>query len=253
MSVTLPTNPPDAPVEKPVKGKFDPFHPEMPEIPGIHRGSSKVSREASVEGPREPEPGGVNRERLIQAGGIAVAVLLIGVVIFWWGGRRHGKGEALSSVSEVPEAAVPGPPLPNLNLAPQAASNVVATVDELSKPWATKKFTFVKPVTQENIPAMAVRLPGGELWAFSLQGPFGRCDLEYVSDLEKLASQYRYNASHPMVVSPCDRAVYDPLKVGSLGGNTWTRGEIVQGSGLRPPISIEVIVSGRSIIADYIE
>jgi hypothetical protein len=100
---------------------------------------------------------------------------------------------------------------------------------------------------------MAVRLPGGELWAFSLQGPFGRCDLEYVSDLEKLASQYRYNASHPMVVSPCDRAVYDPLKVGSLGGNTWARGEIVQGGGLRPPISIEVIVSGRSIIADNIE
>jgi hypothetical protein len=56
-----------------------------------------------------------------------------------------------------------------------------------------------------------------------------------------------------MVVSPCDRTVYDPLKVGSLGGNTWTRGEIVQGSGLRPPISIEVIVSGHSIIADNIE
>jgi hypothetical protein len=249
MSVKLPTNPPDTPVEKSVKGKFDPFHPEMPQIPGVHRGSSEIPREA----PREPEPSGVSPQRLIQAGGIAVAVLLIGVVIFWWGGRRHGKSEAVSSDSEVPEATVPAPPLPKLNLAPQGGSNVVATVDELSKAWATKKFTFVKPVTQENIPAMAVRLPGGELWAFSLQGPFGRCDLEYVSDLEKLASQYRYNASHPMVVSPCDRAVYDPLKVGSLGGNTWARGEIVQGSGLRPPISIEVIVSGRLILADNIE
>jgi hypothetical protein len=249
MSVKLPTSPPDAPVEKPVKGKFDPFRPDMPQIPGIHRGSSEVPSEAA----REREPGNVNPQRLIQGGGIAVAAVLIGLLIFWWNSKRHGGAEALSSDSEVSEPAVPASPLPKLDLGPQAGSNVVATVDELSKPWATKKFTFVKPVTQENIPALAVRLPGGELWAFSLHGPFGRCDLEYVSDLETLASQYKYNASHPMVVSPCDRTVYDPLKVGSLGGNTWTRGEIVQGSGLRPPISIEVIVSGHSIIADNIE
>jgi hypothetical protein len=56
-----------------------------------------------------------------------------------------------------------------------------------------------------------------------------------------------------MVVSPCDRTVYDPLKVGALGGNTWVRGEIVQGSALRPPISIDVKLRGRTIIADSIE
>jgi hypothetical protein len=56
-----------------------------------------------------------------------------------------------------------------------------------------------------------------------------------------------------MVVSPCDGTVYDPLKVGPLGGDTWARGEIVQGSSLRPPISIDVKVRGRSIVADSIE
>jgi hypothetical protein len=56
-----------------------------------------------------------------------------------------------------------------------------------------------------------------------------------------------------MVVNPCDATVYDPLKVGALGGNTWVRGAIVQGSGLRPPISIDVKVIGRSIFADSIE
>ena len=56
-----------------------------------------------------------------------------------------------------------------------------------------------------------------------------------------------------MVVNPCDSTVYDPLKVGAIGGNTWVRGEIVQGSGLRPPISIEVRVIGRSVVADSIE
>jgi hypothetical protein len=130
---------------------------------------------------------------------------------------------------------------------------VAATVEELSKPWAAKKFTFVKPVTQENIPAMVIRLPSGGLWAFSLQGPFGRCELEFVTDLATLATKYRYNASHPMVVNPCDSTVYDPMKIGALGGNTWVRGEIVQGNGLRPPISIDVKESGKSVIADSIE
>jgi hypothetical protein len=100
---------------------------------------------------------------------------------------------------------------------------------------------------------MVIRLPNGELWAFSLQGPFGRCELEFVTDLATLASKYSYTASHPMVVNPCDSTVYDPLKVGALGGNTWVRGEIVQGNSLRPPISIEVKVRGQSIVADSIE
>jgi len=56
-----------------------------------------------------------------------------------------------------------------------------------------------------------------------------------------------------MVASPCTNTVYDPLKVGALGGNVWVRGEIVQGGSLRPPISIDVVEKGSSIIADRIE
>ena len=100
---------------------------------------------------------------------------------------------------------------------------------------------------------MVIRLPGGGLWAFSLQEPYGKCELEFVTDLGRLATQYGYRASHPMVVNPCNNTVYDPLKVGSLGGNVWVRGEIVQGGGLRPPLAIDVRVSGHSIIADRIE
>jgi hypothetical protein len=43
------------------------------------------------------------------------------------------------------------------------------------------------------------------------------------------------------------------LKVGSIGGDTWARGEIVQGAGMRPPFSIDVKENGRSIIADNVE
>jgi hypothetical protein len=56
-----------------------------------------------------------------------------------------------------------------------------------------------------------------------------------------------------MVTNPCNSTVYDPLKMGPLERDVWVRGEIVQGGGLRPPISIDVQVSGHSIIADRIE
>jgi hypothetical protein len=129
---------------------------------------------------------------------------------------------------------------------------VAATAEQLSKPWASKQFNFVKPFTRENVSAIVIRLPGGGLWAFALQEPYGRCELEFVTDLPRLAKQYRYRANHPMVANPCNGTIYDPLKVGEFGG-VWIRGEIVQGGGLRPPISINVKLNGHSITADRME
>jgi hypothetical protein len=244
MPVKLPTNTPDLPPDKPVENKFDPFRPEMPQIPGVGPNAQQARRGFS----------GIDTQPLLKMGGIAAGVLLIGALIFWWfKSKPRGTGESASSETDVGEQSTPTASLPNVIAPVHDGPTVAATVDELSKPWAAKKFTFVKPVTQENIAAMVIRLPNGGLWALSLQAPFGRCELEFVADLNTLASKYGYNASHPMVVNPCDNTVYDPLKVGALGGNTWVRGEIVQGSGLRPPISIEVKERGKSIIADSIE
>lgn len=244
MPTKLPTKTPDAPSDKPVKNKFDPFRPEMPQIPGVSHGSRQTGR----------GPSGIHTQRLLQFGGTVAAVVLIGAAAFWWSKSKPSRAAGSpSSEPEVGKQATPVPPLPNPLAAVHEGATVAATVDELSKPWAAKKFTFVKPLMQENIDAMVIRLPGEGLWAFSLQEPFGRCELEFVSDLGKIASQYKYNASHPMVVNPCDRTVYDPLKVGPLGGGTWARGEIVQGSGLRPPFSIDVKVRDHSIVADSIE
>ncbi len=105
---------------------------------------------------------------------------------------------------------------------------------------------------------MVVRLPTGapgdsaSYWAFSLQAPFGRCELDYATDLAKLSSEYGYRASHPMVVDACNGTVYDPLTLGNVGG-AWVRGEIVQGSGIRPPLSIEVRVERGRVIATRME
>jgi len=244
MPVKLPTKTPDAPPVKPAESKFDAFHPEMPQIPGVGQGLPQP----------EQVPSGIDKQSLLQIGGIAAAVVLICALVLWWVKSNPHRAAKLSSADEeVADQTAPIPPLPSSVATVQEGPTVAATVDELSKPWDAKKFNFVKPLTHQSINGLVVRLPGGGLWAFSLQEPFGRCELEFVTDLAKLASQYKYSASHPMVVNPCDSTVYDPLKVGSIGGNTWARGEIVQGSGLRPPISIDVKVSGRSIIADNVE
>ena len=249
MTVKLPTNAPETAPERPVENesvqnKFDRFHPEMPRIPGVDR-RAQGTEDVSV---------GFDRRRILQIGGAAAAVFLIALIVFWRPrSKPSGPAGSTNSGANLTEQAAPAA-LPPSPIAPlQEGPIVAATLEELSKPWSVKKFVFLKSLTQERTDAMVIRIPGGGLWAFSLQGPFERCELEYVTDLRMLRSQYGYNAGHPMVVSPCDRTVYDPLKVGPIGSDTWARGEIVQGNALRPPLAIDVKVSGHSIIADSME
>jgi hypothetical protein len=230
-----PGNPPSNPPDKP-----DRLRAEMPNIPGVG-------------GARPGASAGANPARLAQIGGLAAAVLLIAVGILWWvRSSAHKAPEPASPESATAEPSVPAPaPTPEAPVG--GGPSIAATTEELASPWSAKKFNFVRPLTHENLNAIVIRLPGGGLWAFALQEPYGRCELEFVTDLGQLAKQYGYRASHPMVANPCNSTVYDPLKMGPLGGDVWVRGEIVQGGGLRPPISIEVQVSGNSIIADRIE
>ena len=174
------------------------FTPEMPQIPGVGQGLPQP----------EQVPSGIDKQSLLQIGGIAAAVVLICALVLWWVKSNPHRAAKLSSADEeVADQTAPIPPLPSSVATVQEGPTVAATVDELSKPWDAKKFNFVKPLTHQSINGLVVRLPGGGLWAFSLQEPFGRCELEFVTDLAKLASQYKYSASHPMVVNPCDSTV----------------------------------------------
>jgi hypothetical protein len=179
--------------------------------------------------------------------------LIAAAVVLWM-----KRGAPAAAETPAPEAAIAAPVEPPPALPDQIAPlpdgrSEAATTEELAKPWAAKKFVFVKPFTHDQVNAMVIRLPGAGLWAFAIQEPFGKCDLEYIMDLPQLSTDYAFKANHPMVVNPCNKTVYDPLKVGSLGGNVYVHGDIVQGNGLRPPISINVRQSGSSIIADQIE
>lgn len=240
----------------PVDQKIDPFKPQAPAIPGVPASGEKTSKPA----PRRPEPKPVPstvqasnareaRAKMIGVG-VGIAVALLAGVAFLYSG--HGSS-AKSNLNPMSSAAAPEPaepartePAQKLMIGP----GIVATTAELAKPWSSQEFLFRGPFSADPVSAMVVRLPGGQLWGFSLREPFGECELQYVTDLNALATKYGFQANHPMVVNPCTRAVYDLMRYG--GGapdGGLVRGDIVMGSGVRPPMAIEVRTSGRDIVA----
>jgi len=229
--------------------KSDRFKPAMPRIPGVsdNPAEPEIESQASVGNPTA---------RLAVPLG---AALVLGALVAWWMLRPAGPtpGAAL----EAPQDSSPSPPTipPRVAGAREDGSVEAASLQELAQPWSSKRFLFHKRSSGENIPAIVVRLPGGQssrsapFWAFSLQAPFGRCELEFITDLARLAREYSYKARHPMVTDACNGAIYDPLRLGTLPSGAWARGEVVNGAGIRPPVAIEVRVQGKRVVALRIE
>ena len=196
-----------------------------------------------------------NPGRAAQIGGAVAAVLLAGAATAWWGLRIRTETLKSPSPQTVPaltsEATTPIDR--QATVTATDGPTRVGTTEEFTKVWAAKEFIFIDPITSQTVKAMVIRLPNRALWAFALREPHGQCDLEFVTDLNRLEKQYGYQSNHPMVASPCSGTVYNPLKFDAIGGNTWARGAVVQGGGLRPPISINVQVLGQSVIASQIE
>ena len=207
---------------------------------------------------------GANRGPLNNPAIRMVVVLLAVLLVVFIGARwllrpRHAEAP---TAEPPPKIEVPSPaPDPNAAL-PHATEQDpgVATIAEMTQPWSSKQFFMRNGLTGENVPALLIRLPGGSAtqasayWAFSLNAPYGNCKMEYVTDLDKLKSDYDFNAAkHPMVGNPCNRTVFDPLKITNLPGNVWVRGAIAQGSDLRPPLGIELRIRGKSIEAIRME
>lgn len=179
--------------------------------------------------------------------GLASALVIGGIIL--WCVMRLVRTSRHDSRPQPTELQLPAraPKEPN-------GSVGLPTVQELGKPWSSKTFDFRKRLTGESIPSIVVRLPGGELgqpgayWAFSLQEPLGRCQLEYITDFQKLSADYDYKANHPMVGNPCSRTVFDPLQMTDTLGGTWVRGAIVKGYGFRPPLGIEIRIEHNQLV-----
>jgi hypothetical protein len=222
------------------------FKAEMPEIPGVS-GESSSSRQLSA-----------NPAVLLVVGLLAV------LLICFLGYRLllRPKHAEVPSAPSPPQLEVPAPAADPSAALPRAtaAAPDIATVAEMAKPWTTKDFFFANRLTDRDIPALLVRLPAGSAtqpegyWAFAMTSPFGNCQFEYLQDMDKLKSEYDFRGvKHPMVGNPCSRTVFDPLKMTSVPGNAWVRGAIVQGSDLRPPLSIEIKIEAKSIQAVRME
>jgi hypothetical protein len=219
----------------------DRFKAEMPQIPGV---SGPGSRSSAAANP---------------AVKLVIGLLAVLLVVFL-GARwalRPKRVEPIS-VEQQPQIEVPSPAPDPSSLLPHAteAHPGIAGVEEMAKPWSSTQFFIRNGLTGENVPAMLIRLPTGSAsqpsgyWGFSLNAPYGNCQLEYITDLNKLKTDYGFRApKHPMVGNPCSRTVFDPLKMSNLPGNVWVRGGIVQGSDLRPPLGVEIEVKGKDILA----
>lgn len=230
--------------------KKDAFNPQQPTIPG-------VSKSRPQSGPTQsPTQSSVAPSGLTQSAGlptwitlsIAGALILV-IVGVWWIRRTPAEEITSAQTIDLPAAAAASPnPASNLPVAP----GEVATTDELASTWAAKKFLFHSSINGDQIPAMIVHLPGGTYWGFSLREPYGTCEMEWVTDLQKLESEYKYRAQHAMVADPCNHSVFDLTRYGS-GPNGLVRGEIKQGAAVRPPIAIEIETKGKRLLATRME
>jgi hypothetical protein len=233
-------------------GKTDPFKPQQPRIPGVSKSAPKAlpTEDAAEAAPLSrtsvlwplPIP-----PKLIVAG--LAGALVLGGGIAWWSHRSSAKEVDSVTASEPakPAATAPKPP-EKLAIAP----GEVATTDELAKPWSSRRFIFREPGTFKDTLGIVVHLPDGTYWGLSLREPYGSCELEFVTDLKKLETEYHYRASHPMVGDPCNRTVFDLTRYGNAPGGL-VRGEIAQGAGARPPTAIEIRTHGKQILAIRME
>ena len=231
----------------PDKKYVDPFKPQQPQIPGVavgKRAEETVAPLHEVDGAEAPQARGKTAAWIA---GFGVAIVFCGLAFVWHAhsGSFSKPEQSVDLAAEPPLAASdPSAPAEALPVGP----GPVATISELSAPWSAKRFLFRNPLTSQTTPAVVVHLPQGAYWGISLREPFGKCDLEFITDTKKLQEDYNYQASYPMVVNPCNRTVFELSKYGSAPGGL-VRGEVVQGPSIRPPLAIEISTRGNHIIA----
>ena len=242
------------------QGKFDPFKPAQPRIPGVSDAPAAPPPETAPEKPALRSKLTPKWMAIGAAGAVVLGILLAAILL------RPSAPSAPPSTPAPEVAAAPEPvaaaaassPKTMIAEVPPIYPDEVATTGEMDKPWTSRRFNFLKNISLGPVPAMLVRLPGGSAtsadsyWAFALKSRYGKCNLELVTDLERLRSDFGYRAQHPMIVEPCSSTVFDPLQRGTVSG-AWVRGPVVQGAGLRPPLMIEVQVRGNRILAVQME
>lgn len=207
-----------------------------------------AQRPVSNESPRAASLSQKQRQMIVLAMFLTASAAISSFWIAWKLDRSktaapHGTASpAAEGPASQPETSSNGPHAPG----------VIASQEELARPWSSKRFTYRDPIIGTDVPAMVVHLPDGGYWGFSLVDPIRNCQLEYITDPNRLQSVYHFQADHPMVGDPCNFAVFDLLQY-SGPRNAEVRGAPVNGIGVRPPIAIEIEQNGDQILATKIE
>jgi Rieske Fe-S protein len=125
---------------------------------------------------------------------------------------------------------------------PAALESVTFKDSDFPADWTCLEFMFQQsykeynPESQEvrKIPGFILKLPGGDVVAYSRICPHLGCIFKFVPNPADVASGYNYKPpaghEHPYFCCPCHFSVYDPLQ----------NGKVVSGPAPRPPRSFTI-------------
>lgn len=126
---------------------------------------------------------------------------------------------------------------------PAAVVPVEFSDSDFPSAWTCLPFEFQQSYKEYNpevkevrkIPGFILKLPTGEVVAYSRICPHLGCIFNFVPKPEDVAKGYNYaGAKHPMFACPCHFSVYDPLQ----------NGKVVSGPAPRPPRSFTLKKEG---------
>lgn len=116
---------------------------------------------------------------------------------------------------------------------PSAMKDVSFKNSDFTEPWTCLSFTFEQRYEEYNpeafevrkVPGFAVKLPSGEVVAYSRICPHLGCIFNFVKDPEECAKGYNFKPNGPVFACPCHLSVYDIAQAG----------KVVSGPAPRPP------------------
>lgn len=135
---------------------------------------------------------------------------------------------------------------------------VVATLDELKKPWDFKYFTYELRLPEytphgaqfKAVPGAVIRLPDAagrtveeRLMVCSRICPHLGCIFNFEEDPKGVQQHCGFHPPNPAFCCPCHFSVYDPLQV-----QDGKRGKVIAGPAPRPPFVFQFRIEGDKII-----
>lgn len=125
---------------------------------------------------------------------------------------------------------------------PAAEEPVVFTDKDFPEPWTCLPFVFKQSYLEynpegketRNIPGFIVKLPTGDIVAYSRICPHLGCIFNFVKDPAECAKGYNFKPNGPVFACPCHLSVYDIAQ----------GGKVVSGPAPRPPRHFDIKKEG---------